>query len=77
MKYNYTLCIENFMGVAPMISLKVRDTNTGEIWSLSVDLYRKPEDDLFVHTAQRMVEEIEEKEGMLERMQAYQDSLVP
>ena len=41
------------------------------------DPERKPEDDLFVHTAQRMVEEIEEREDMLERMQAYQDSLVP
>lgn len=77
MKYNYTLVYEGFMGVAPMISLNVRDKNTGEIWSLSVEIFRKPEDESFVYTAQRMVEEIEEKEGMLERMQNYQESLIP
>ena len=77
MKYDYTLTIEGFMGTAPMISLNVLDTNSGEIWSLAVDIFRKPEDELFVHTAQRMVEEIEEKEGMLEHMQAYQESLIP
>lgn len=77
MKYNYTLVYEGFMGAAPMISLNVHDTNTGEIWSLGVDIFRKPEDECFTDTAQRMVEEIEGKEGMLERMQNYQESLIP
>ena len=77
MKYNYTLVCEGFMGVAPMISLNVRDTNTGEIWSLGIEIFRKPGDLCFTDTARRMVEEIEGKEGMLEHMQDYQESLIP
>ena len=77
MKYNYTLAIEGFMGVAPMVSLKVIGNNYKEVSNLSVDIFRKPEDELFVHTAQRMVEEIEANDDMLGAMEAYQESLVP
>ncbi len=77
MKYNYTLVIEGFMGVAPMISLKVIGNNYKEVSNLSVDIFRKPEDELFIHTAQRMVEEIEANDDMLGAMEAYQESLVP
>jgi len=77
MKYNYTLEIEGFMGVAPMISLKIIGNNYKEVSNLSVDIFRKPEDELFVHTAQRMVEEIEANDDMLGAMEAYQESLVP
>ena len=77
MKYNYTLVIEGFMGVAPMISLKVIGNNYKEVSNLSVDIFRKPEDELFIHTAQRMVKEIEANDDMLGAMEAYQESLVP
>ncbi len=77
MKYNYTLAIEGFMGVAPIISLKVIGNNHKEVSNLYVDIFRKPEDELFVHTAQRMVEEIEANDDMLGAMEAYQESLVP
>lgn len=72
--YHYDLVMEGFCGIAPSVSLKVFVDGKLE-YNFSVDIFCKKEDELFIHTAQRMVEWIEQ--GQIERLQAYQESLVP
>ena len=72
--YHYDLVIEGFCGIAPTISLKVFVDGKLE-YDFAVDIFREKDDELFTHTAQRMVRAIEN--GQVERLQAYQDSLVP
>lgn len=72
--YHYNLVIEGFCGIAPSVSLKVSVDGKLE-YDFSVDIFREKEDELFIHTAQRMVEWIEQ--GQIERLQAYQESLIP
>ena len=72
--YTYNLVIEGFCGIAPSIQLQVFVDGKLE-YDLAVEIFHNKDDESFVHTAQRMVRAIEN--GQVERMQNYQDSLVP
>lgn len=71
--YHYNLVIEGFCGIAPSIHLQVFVDGKLE-YDFDVYAFREEGDDLFIYTAQRMVEWIEQ--GQIERLQAYQESLV-
>lgn len=72
--YHYDLVIDGFCGIAPSIHLKVFIDGKLE-YDFAVDIFREKDDELFIHTAQRMAEWIEQ--GQIERLQAYQESLIP
>lgn len=70
----YNLVVEGFCGIAPSASLKVFVDGKLE-YDFSVGIFREKDDEPLTQTAQRIVEWI--KQGQIERLQAYQESLVP
>jgi len=72
--YHYNLVIEGFCGIAPSVSLKVFVDGKLE-YDFDVDIFRGKDDSSFIDTAKRMVRAIEQ--GQIERLQDYQESLVP
>ena len=70
----YNLVIEGFCGIAPSVSLKVFVDGKLE-YDFDVDIFQGKDDSSFIATAKRMVRAIEQ--GQAERLQDYQESLIP
>ena len=71
--YTYNLVIEGFCGIAPSIHLQVFVAGKLE-YDFDVEIFQEKDDSSFIATAKRVVRSIEQ--GQIERLQAYQESLV-